>query len=296
MRPHNQLNLPAGVLCMVGASLCFAIMSSFVKVASSRLPPLESVFFRCLCTLVALIPIMRAQKISLLGDRKGLLAFRGTIGFLSVALGFYAVANLGLGDATVLWKTSVVFTALFSILILGESLTLHLLVLIALSFLGALLIVKPSFQVFNLPGLAGLGAGCAVGLITVTIRELHLTEHPLTIAFAFSFYATLLSFVGMLPTFIIPTAPEWGLLLLLGTAGTVGQIAFTYAFRYAPASAIHPFAFSEVFFGLVLGVMVWREVPDFYSLLGAFLIVGSGIMILKGTRQAGPLVLNDTNN
>lgn len=263
----HSSNFKLGVFYMLGASLCFAIMNAIVKAASVRLHVAEVGFFRALVTLVILTPWLYYKHLPIFGHSHALLFARGAMGFLSLLLGFYSISKIALADVTMLWKTSVLFTAFLSVVLLRERVTKELLLYILISFVGASLIIKPSFQILNVPGLAALSAGLIVGFIAISLRHLNKTEHSLTIVWAFSFYATILPLIFFNTYFVVPTASESWLLLLMGLVGSIGQIFFTYAFRYAEAAKVQSFAFSEGVFAAFLGWGWWGEMPDVYSLV-----------------------------
>lgn len=266
---------------MLGASFCFAIMNALVKAASVRLHVAEIGFFRALVTLIILTPWLYYKRLPILGSSHWLLFARGALGFASLILGFYSISKIALADVTMLWKTSVLFTAFLSVILLKEKVTFQLLFYICLSFLGAILIIKPSFEILNVPGLAALAAGLIVGFIAISLRQLSKTEHSLTIVWAFSFYTTILPVLFFYKHFVMPTSLELSILILLGSVGTVGQIFFTYAFRFAAAAQVQSFAFSEGVFAALIAWGYWGELPDIYSFTGAALIICSGVQILR---------------
>ncbi len=271
----------AGILCMLATSLCFAVMDALGKLASLRLPSTEIAFFRCAVTLLIFTPYMLTKKIPMLGKNRLLLFVRGTFGFTSLTLGFYAISHLPLADATILWKTSVIFTALFSAIFLQEKITASLVGFMLLALCGAALVLKPSFSVINLPGLSAICAGMALAVVAVSIRRLHQTEAVLTIVFSFSFWGTVLAFLLMFKDFVTPNNYELFALLGLGVVGTFGQLFYTHALRLAAASVVQPYAFAEVLISLLFGIIFWGELPDFFAAIGGTLIALAGIGILK---------------
>ncbi len=270
-----------GVLFMVLASLFFTVMHLFAKKLALAIPVSEIAFFRSLVTLLVILPWMAVKNVSLFGDNKRLLFVRGTFGFISLLLGFFAISKIKLGDVTVLWKTSVVFTAAFAAIFLKERVSLSLIALIGVAMVGAALIVKPGFDVINLGGLAALAAGVCVGIVTVSVRRLHQTESSLTIIFSFSFWSVVLALLFFGHDFVVPSFDQLIELVSMGMVGTLGQIFFTRAFIHAPASLLQPYAFSEVIFSMLAGYCLWGELPGSLSLIGTILIIVSGVGILK---------------
>ena len=71
------------------------------------------------------------------------------------------------------------------------------------------------------------------------------------------------------------------MLVGLGVTGFVGQLAMTEAFRHGKASAVAPFEYTALAFGLGLDLMIWNTVPDHYTLLGGAIIIASGIYLIR---------------
>jgi drug/metabolite transporter (DMT)-like permease len=266
---------------MVWASFSFTVMHLFAKSLVVSIPVAEITFFRSLVTLLLVWPWMVYKKISFFGAKKGLLFIRGLFGFTSLFLGFFAISQINLSDVTVLWKTSVIFTAFFAMVFLKERVSLVLVGFIFLAMIGATLIVKPNFDVMNIGGLAAILAGVCVGVVTVSVRKLHQTESTLTIIFSFSFWSVIFALIVFGHKFIYPRGIDWLFLLLMGAAGTIGQLFFTRAFLYAPASVTQPYAFSEVIFSMLAAFFIWGELPDYLSFIGTILIILAGIGILQ---------------
>lgn len=280
-----------GILLMLASSLLFAFMGGMAKEAMATLPVMQTVFFRALVSLIVLTPWMAYKKIPFFGVNRPWLLIRSAAGFTALVLSFYATALLHLADAAILNQTSVLFVALLSVVFLKEKVGWLLVTFILGAFLGAGFIVKPSFLVLNVPGLAGLASGFFASIAYVSIRRLHRTESFYTMVFAFSLFSTLGGLVLGAHDFRMPEGMEWAYLIGLGACGTVAQLFMSAAYHYGEASRISPYAFFGVIFSAILGFVFWNEVPDAWSVAGGVLIIacGAGIMRLKKS----PLPLED---
>ena len=79
---------------------------------------------------------------------------------------------------------------------------------------------------------------------------------------------------------------DWALLIAIGLIGGVGQIFITHAFRCAPAAIVSPFQYTSILWGLIFGYAFFGDLPDAIMLLGAAIVVASGLYILyRETRQ-----------
>lgn len=270
-----------GPLAMSCAGLFFAGMAAMVKQVGQTIPLFEVTFFRAAVSALIIGLAMRAQGASLVGKNQRLLIVRALSGFAAMSLNFYALAHIGLGDASLLNQTSPVFVMAFSWCFLGEKLHRHLLALTLLSFVGITLILRPTGEVFNLPGGAALLSAVFAAGAYVSIRRLHQTESFWTMAFYFMAAAALLSVVPMLFTWKTPSMTQLLLLIGSGAFGTVGQLLMTYAYKHEEASWVAPFSYMGVVFSFILGIICFDEHPDRFTLLGGALTIAAGIATLR---------------
>lgn len=259
-------------------------MSTLVGRVGKSIPFGEVAFFRVFISLIFLLPYLLNKKIPIVGRRWGLIMLRGVFGFIGLTLGFYAISKISLAEVSVLWKSSIIFTALLSVIILKEKITLRLACCIIIASIGAILILKPSTEIVNLGGLAALAAGLSVGFVSVSIRKLHQTEHSETIVFGFCFWGSILGLIFFGNSFVLPTLHQSFILLAIGVSGLLGQLLFTRAFLFAPASVVQPFTFIEVLFAAIFGAIFLGQIPDLLSVIGGLAIIGAGIAIVhQGT-------------
>lgn len=278
----DQLRPSVGIALMLVAAFNFSIMGALVKYASQYVPAMETVFFRAGVNLVILLPVMLVKRKSFLGRNRLMLATRSLAGFISLSLGFYVVSKIALADAAMLQQTSILFLAVLATLFLGERLSMLLKMYTLLGFMGALMIIKPNFDVVNIPGLLGLTGGLAAAVAFTSIKKLHETESSETIIFNFTLYSTVGSLLLYRDQISWPDSGHvlWAL-LGIGFFGALAQLPMTRSYLYAPSSVIGPYAYSGILFSGLWGAIFWHEIPDRWSLLGAALLITAGVGILK---------------
>ena len=260
-----------GIFFITLSALSFALMNAFVRL-SGDLPSVQKSFFRNLVAFfIALIMIIRSKdgfKIEK-GNLKYMI-LRATFGTVGILCNFYAVDHLVLADASILNKMSPFFTVLFSWLILKEKVMPIQLSLIFGAFLGSIFVVKPTFSNLALvPSLLGFFGGICAGAAYTMVRKLgEAGEKGPVIVLFFSVF----SCVVVLPWLIFDYHPmtwqQMGILLLAGCAAAGGQFAITAAYRYAPASRISIYDYSQLIFSTMLGFFIFGQVPDGWSFLG----------------------------
>ena len=278
---ENASKRTVGVLFILGAALCFALMNLFVNLAGD-LPVMQKVFFRNLIASVAVFFLLLFQKEKFRIHSKECLLWlflRSFVGFLGVILNFYAIDTIGsISDASILNKLSPFFAILFSVFLLKEKPRLYEIGFVALAFSGALFVVKPTFTAASLPALAGVLSGASAGFAYSCVRILGTKgERGMMTVFFFSAFSTLVA----LPFFIAfyePMTPfQLFALLMAGVSATGGQFFITAAYRFAPAKEIAVFDYSQVLFAAVLGFLFLDQLPDLFSLAGYGIIIGAAV-------------------
>lgn len=271
-----------GVIYIMLAALCFALMNTFVRL-SGDLPSIQKSFFRNLVALVFAAIILKKNKSGFLHDKKnlGLLIVRSICGTIGILCNFYAVDHLVLADASMLNKMSPFFAIVFSYFFLKEKVNFVQFFSVIGAFIGCLFIIKPSFgNLGSLPALVGLIGGVGAGAAYTAVRRLgQCGEKGPFIVFFFSAFSCLVT----LPYLVIGYEPmtfiQISMLLLAGLAAAGGQFAITAAYCYAPAKEISVYDYSQVLFSAILGFFLFNQVPDKYSVLGYILICGMAIFM-----------------
>lgn len=279
---YKQLNNKTkGIIMIILASLGFAFMSMFIRLAGD-LPSIEKVFFRNVVSALVMFFIILKNKGSFFGKKENrkLLLLRSTLGTIGMVLYFYSIQNLVASDANALNKLSTFFLILFSFLFLGERVKPKQVIAIVIAFIGALFIIKPSLNIDVAYFTSIIAAMSAGGAYTI-LRSLGKKESVYTVVFFFSLF----SVVVLIPFVIVSFEPmsniQFIYLILTGAAATVGQLGTTLAYKYAPASEISIFNFLNVVFVALLSIPLLQEFPDYYSLIGYAIIFSASYYIYK---------------
>jgi len=273
-----------GMRYMILSAFGFSIMAVCVKLASGQgIPVLEIVAARALVSLVLSYVDVQRKGISLLGHNKRLLVSRGAVGALALVCVYYAITHLPLAEATVLQYLHPVFTAVLALIFLKERIHLPVILSIIFSFIGLLFIARPEL-IFGVVaselsyfaiGAALLGAfGSAVAYVLV--RKLSQTEDASVIIFYFPLIALPLSIIVLGSDFVMPTGWTWLTLLMVGVFTQVGQVGLTKAMKIEAAGRATAFSYLQVVFAVLLGWMIFGEIPDLWVLLGGgFILIGA---------------------
>jgi len=270
-----------GISITVVGGLCFAIQDAGIKWLSAEIAVLQILFLRSLFGLVFLGASTRitAETISLKVHRPWLLAARSGINILSWVLFFTSLKYLQLATAVALFFSFPLFLAIISVPLLGETVGIRRISAIVVGFAGVLLITNPAAGL-SMPALMMLGAAFGWAIVASLTRILGENENTTTLLFY-----TLLGFAVLLaiPQFWLWQSIELhAYLMIVGIAffGVIAQFAVTKAYAIASPSLIAPFEYTALIWSAILGYLVWNDIPDLYAIVGAFLIIASGIYII----------------
>ena len=280
--PHHQRPLLA-LLIRLGAALVLSIMLVFVKlVTESGVSLTETLFWRQLPTIPILLLWFGARKklATLKSDRLGRHARRAIYGIVGMFLNFGAVTLLPLAEATSLNFTAAIWAVILSALILHEKVGAWRWTAVTLGFAGVLVIAQPGDGHVPLVGAAvALSAAFMIALISIQIRDLARTEHPLSIVFWFSAFTVPLLALAM-PFAMTPHTPyQWALLGGLALFGLLGQFLLTAALRFGAVASVIVMDYSSIVWATLFGWWVFDRLPPATTWLGAPLIVGAGLLI-----------------
>jgi|LGOV01.1.fsa_nt_gb drug/metabolite transporter (DMT)-like permease len=278
----NMSNRVKGIISILVASLGFAFMSIFVKLAGD-LPVVQKVIFRNFVSMIVAFIIVTANKESYFGKKENrkILFARSGFGTIGMLLFFFSISNLVSADANALNKLSSFFLIGFSFIFLKEKISKNQLVAIIIAFIGALFIIKPTFSLDFLPYFTSILAAMFAGAAYTVLRVLGNKEKYYTIVLFFSSF----SFVVLLPFAIFQYEPMTNMqiiyLLLTGLGATVGQFGTTLAYKFAPAKEISIFNFSNVIFVTLLAIPILGELPDYLSIIGYLVIFSASFYMFK---------------
>ena len=274
------LAVRAALLMVIGC-LLFSIMGALVKLLGQRLDSFQIAFFRCFFGFLAILPFVLSKK-GHHGFRTSHLYghfARGAVGVAGMVAGFYATTRLPLTDSTAISFTAPLFMILTAIFLLGEKIRWRRGLATVAGFIGVLVMVRPDRGALEIAAVIGLFAAFLAALSTTMIKRLSATEEALTILVYFGLFSTMLTAVPAYFVWRPLTADEVALLALIGALGAIGQFCQVRAYAAGELMAIAPIDYSRLIFAGIMGFLLFAELPDRYTLVGAAIIVGSTLYI-----------------
>ncbi len=286
-----------GIFYIVCSAFFFALMLMFVRL-SGDLPSMQKAFFRNFVAMFFALFILIKDKIKFSGKKENIkyLFLRSFIGVLGIIGNFYAVDHLVLSDASILNKMSPFFAIVFSYFIVKEKVHPIQMSIITTAFLGSMLVVKPSVDIFQNPAsLAGLIGGICAGFAYACVRKLGENgEKGPFVVFFFSAFSCLCLLPFLIFDFHPMTLKQLIFLLLAGLSAAGGQFTITAAYFHAPAREISVYDYSQLIFTALLGFFVFGQIPDLLSVIGYIVIVAMAILMFLYNN--GHIKLGGNNN
>ncbi len=296
---HEQ-NPVRGIVLKLVAILLFTIMSALIKVGREVVPPGEAVFFR---SLFAIPPILiwalwRGRIVAAFRVNNGMAhASRGLVGVASMACGFTALGLLPLPEVIAIGYAAPLLATALAALILRERVGPFRWTAVGVGLAGVLLMVWPRLTLLEadaaITDAQALGAWFALlgaalgGFSAVQIRRLTSSETTMSIVFWFAVTCTLASLATLPFGWAFPTGWTLVALVAAGLLGGTAQILMTESYRQADASTLAPISYTSMVYGLAIGYVFFAEMPGWWVLGGASIVISAGILIIWREHRLG---------
>jgi len=255
-------------------------MHTSIRYTTQRLPPAEVAFFRNLFGLIVVLPLLVRHGLGVFYTRNlWRHVTRSVLNVVSMLAFFTGLSLTPVARATALAFTAPLFSAVLSALLLSEVFRWRRWTAIVCGFLGTLVILRPGLEAFDLGSLLVVGSSLLWGFAIIQIKILGRTESTLTIT---AYVTVLLIPMTLLPAIFVWETPPIGLwpwLVFIGVIGTLGQIAVTDALRLADMTVLMPLDFLKLVWATFFGIILFAEVPDLLTWVGAAIVFGSSFYI-----------------
>lgn len=288
MRSENL----AGIVLMLLAMAVLSVMDATMKQLAGHYAPLQVAALRGMVSLPFVIAWVywRGHGFATLFKVRWRWHFaRAVLAILMLTSFIYALGKMPLSETYAIFFIAPLLITVFSVWFLKEPVDWQRWAAIAAGFAGVLIILRPGFTAIGLSAIAALVGATCYALNAISVRILGRTDS--TAAMTFWFMAMLAIGAGLL------ALPNWQpvqfvdawWLLAMGVTGALGQIFITEAFKRAPVSIVAPFEYSSLFWGVLLDLAIWGELPGPIVFAGAAVIVGSGLYLLHRERVPQPV-------
>ena len=271
---------------MVLACALFGVMHVGVRHVTQSIHPFEAAFFRNFLGLLVLAPSFITHGWRPLRTRRlGLHCLRAALNVVAMLTFFYALSITPVALVQALAFTSPLFSAVLAVLLLGERVRARRITAIAVGFAGTLLIIRPGIQPIELGLVLVLVSSAVWGCTVIVIKSLSRTDSTVTITAYMLLLMSPMTFVGALFVWTWPSTGELVILAGIGVSGTLAQMCMAQSLRLAEATLVLPFDFTKLLWGALLAWVVFGELIDGWTLLGAMVIFAGGLYLAYRERQ-----------
>ena len=276
------------VLLMIGAMFVFTLMDAVAKVLTQEIGVWPTLWIRYLgqAVLVFLIVLPRFGKIvktsfPLLQLARSVFLMCATMCF------FWGISNIGLAEATAIMDISPVLITLGAVVFLGERIGIRRVIGIIGALIGAMIVIRPGSDVFSVYALFPLGAAICYSGYNIITRFVGAREDPWTSLFYTALFGAIV-FSAIVPFHWQPLSVfTITLMAALSVMATLAQWLLIKALSLGEASLLAPIGYIALIFATLWGFLLFGDLPDQWTVIGALVIVASGVYVWSRERKAG---------
>ena len=268
------------ILLMIGAVFCFASMDATAKYLMKEIGPAQTIWARYTVQTI-LVTVLILPKINVYGRTKypKLQFLRSVALMMATTLFFFAFSRLGLAEASAIFNISPVLITLGAVLFLREQIGPRRVIGILVSLLGALIIIRPGSGIFTIYAVLPLGAAIFYSTYSLATRFVGTDESPWTSLFYAAIFGTICYSVYIVFNWNPMSNNALLLTIIIGLFGTAGHICLIRALTLGEASLVAPFIYTNLLFTTIWGFVLFGNFPDFWTIVGALIIVAAGIYV-----------------
>jgi drug/metabolite transporter (DMT)-like permease len=280
---HDRL---AGMAAMLIGVAAFSLMDTGIKLLTANYSMYQVAALRGLAALPVVFAwaLYAGGAAQLLRIRWPLHLVRGVLSVGMMITFSYAVGELTLTNAYVLFFVAPLMITVLSVLLLKERIRLPQWLVVVVGFSGVLIATNPDASGFALLGsIAILCTAFCYALSSVLVKILGRTDSTQSMMF---WMTCMLAIGATLVTLLVSgwrpiVNTDWPIIGGVAVTGAIGQWGITEAFKRAPAASVAPLEYSGLAWVMIIDLLVWAQLPTWRTLAGAALIIGSGLYLLR---------------
>jgi drug/metabolite transporter (DMT)-like permease len=268
-----------GIALILASTVFLGLSDVTAKYLSASLHPIEITWIRFLVFALIMMPAMISGSplYALKTDRRKLHFLRGATVLGSSLFFITGLKFLPIAEASATGFVAPLFVTALSIVFLNEVVGLRRWIATGVGLLGVIIVLRPGTSAFHPAAFFPLISALCWACTLIMTRMLSGTERAIT-TMTYSSIAGVCILSLLVPfVWVTPTWQAVAFGVFIGIASTAGQWIVVMAFRYADASVLAPFSYTQLVWVSVLGFFVFGEVPDVWTVTGAAFIVASGL-------------------
>jgi len=272
-----------GIGFVILMTVCFSSLDASAKYLSNELPLWVLLWGRYVFNfLFVALFFLRGAPADIIRTRNIKLQMLRSILLVASTLTFWlALMFLPLADCVVILFVSPLLVTILAAPLLGESVDKHRWSVVILGFVGVMVVLRPGFAIFDWVSILPLITALLYAGVQISTRILGRTDGALTTLLYSSAGGVIISTIGVWFFWVTPSLQQWLVLGWLGFLGALGHYLMIKAYEIAPASLLAPFDYTTLIWATILGFVIFGDLPDTWTVLGAIIIMSSGIYLIR---------------
>ena len=267
-----------GIALSLIATTVFAASDTSAKFLTESLPVIEIAWIRYMIFVLFAGYLARSANVGALWPRSpALQVLRGLCVVGSAVLFVFGVSSMQIAQASTISFISPLLITVLSIPVLGEVVGLRRWMATAAGMVGVVIVARPGTGGFQPAALFGVASSACWALALVITRKMSTTERSTTTLLWTAVVGAVALTVSLPFVFVAPSLPHLLLALVVGVLSSAGQWLTVLAHRLAPASVLAPFSYIQLVWATISGWLVFNNLPDEWTLVGAAIIIASGL-------------------
>ena len=271
------------IILNLSAWIVLPFMDTIAKYLSSEISFFQITWARYFFTVFWTLPLMFFffRKNLKWSENPKLQILRGVTLLSANICFFYSISIISMAKALTLAFIAPLVTTALSTIILKENVGIKRWSAVIVGFIGTLIVIRPGLIEFNLATFAALGTGFFYGVYLIITRKLHTVDNPLLTLLITGVVGVIISSLFVPIIWVNLSQSQWLWLALMGIFACLGHLLLIYSLIYADASKLAPFGYFEIVTTIILGYYFFEDFPDIWTFTGLFIIIFSGIYILR---------------
>ena len=284
---HSVRSPQYGIFYMIFMSGCIISMDALAKTLSSEMPLLMVVWGRYLFNFIFIaLLFFRGDPRGLVRTKRFKLQILRSFLGLSATFTFWgALVFLSLVDCVAIVFISPLLVTALSVLFLGEKVGVHRWGAVIMGFIGVMIIIRPGMGIVHWAVILPLITALFWANYQITTRILSRTDSALTTLFYTAAGGLFFTTIAVWLDWVTPTFKQWLIFACIGFLGTMGHYFLIKAFELAPASMLAPFNYTSILWSILLGYVIFGDLPDKWTIAGVVIIILSGLYIIQRERR-----------
>lgn len=278
-----------GALYMNFAMFGFTANDAFMKHLTQELPLFQVVALRGILAVLGLLLVARLTgglRLPATSKDRGLVTLRSLSDVLATILFLVALKHMPLATLSAVMQVAPLAVTLGAALAFGDPIGWRRMTAISIGFLGVMIIIRPGMDGFNGWSVLGLGSVLTIVVRDLSVRRMGKSVPSITVALGAAVAVTVMGVVGSVFEGWQPISwMQAGMILCAGVLLIIGYIASVTSMRVGDIGFVAPFRYSSLLWAIGLGWVLFHSLPDLYSMIGASIVVATGIYTLLRERQ-----------